>query len=103
MITMAGISLPHTDRQEFYNDFNDYVYSIKAPKNYVVYATGDLLNPDEVLQPEFAARLKKSYTSDEVIHVATEQEMKAGKVTSTKRLEYLEICCKPYCRCLFCL
>lgn len=73
--------LPHTDRQEFYNDFNDYVYSIKAPKDYVVYATGDLLNPDEVLQPEFAARLKKSYLSDEVIHVATADEMKAGKVT----------------------
>jgi hypothetical protein len=50
--------LPHTDRQEFYNDFNDYTYSVKVPKNYVVYATGDLLNPDEVLQPEFSARLK---------------------------------------------
>lgn len=73
--------VPHTDRQEFYNDFNDYVYSVKVPKNYVVYATGDFLNPDEVLQPEFAERLKKSYTSDEVIHVATEQEMKGGKVT----------------------
>lgn len=76
--------LPHTDRQEFYNDFNDYVFSVKAPKNYVVYATGDFLNPDEVLQPEFAARLKKSYTSDEVIHVATAEEMKAGKVTLQK-------------------
>lgn len=73
--------LPHTDRQEFYNDFNDYTFSVKAPKNYVVYATGDLLNPDEVLQPEFAARLKKSYTSDEVMHIANEQEMKEGRVT----------------------
>ncbi|HZI69396.1 MAG TPA: M1 family peptidase, partial [Hanamia sp.] len=43
--------LPHTLRQEFYNDFNDYKLSIKAPKNFVVWATGDLLNPDEVLQP----------------------------------------------------
>ncbi|MBG6111011.1 hypothetical protein IWX84_001895 [Flavobacterium sp. CG_9.10] len=73
--------LPHTDRQEFYNDFNDYTFSIKAPKNYVVYATGDLLNPDEVLQAEYAARLKKSYTTDEVMHIANEQEMKDGKVT----------------------
>lgn len=73
--------LPHTDRQEFYNDFNDYSYTVKAPKNYVVYATGDLLNPDEVLQPEFAARLKKSYTTDEVLHIANEQEMKNGLVT----------------------
>lgn len=73
--------LAHTDRQEFYNDFNDYVYSVKAPKNYVVYATGDFLNPDEVLQPEFAARLKKSYVTDEILHIANEQEMKSGIVT----------------------
>ena len=73
--------LPHTDRQEFYNDFNDYTFSVKAPKNYVVYATGDLLNPDEVLQPEFASRLKKSYTTDEILHIANEQEMKSGIVT----------------------
>ncbi|WP_316843143.1 M1 family metallopeptidase [Pedobacter psychrodurus] len=76
--------IPHTDRAEFYNDFNDYEFSIKAPKNYVVYATGDFLNPDEVLQPEIATRLKKSYNGDEVIHIATEQEMKDGKVTLQK-------------------
>ena len=73
--------IPHTDRQEFYNDFNDYTFSVKAPKNYVVYATGDFLNPDEVLQPEFAARLKKSYVTDEILHIANEQEMKNGIVT----------------------
>lgn len=70
--------LPHTDRQEFYNDFNDYTYSVKAPKNFVVYATGDFLNPDEVLQPEYAARLKKSYVTDEILHIVNEQEMKNG-------------------------
>ncbi len=32
--------LPHSDRQEFYNDFNDYSFAITAPKNYVVWATG---------------------------------------------------------------
>ncbi|MFW0718157.1 M1 family metallopeptidase [Pedobacter sp. N23S346] len=74
--------IPHTDRAEFYNDFNDYVFSVKAPKNYVVYATGDFLNPDEVLQPEIAARLKKSYNTDEVVHIATEEELKTGKVTT---------------------
>lgn len=73
--------LPHTDRQEFYNDFNDYSYTVKAPKNYVVYATGDLLNPDEVLQPEYSARLKKSYGTDEVLHIANESELKSGVVT----------------------
>lgn len=76
--------IPHTDRAEFYNDFNDYVFSVKAPKNYVVYATGDFLNPDEVLQPEIAARLKKSYTTDEVVHIATADELKDGKITAQK-------------------
>lgn len=73
--------LPHTDRQEFYNDFNDYSYTVKVPKNYVVYATGDLLNPDEVLQPEFSTRLKKSYVTDEILHIANETELKSGVVT----------------------
>lgn len=74
--------LEHTGRQEFYNDFNDYTFSVAAPKNYIVYATGDLLNPQEVLQPEFAKRLRESYSSDKVIRVATLDEVLSGKVTA---------------------
>lgn len=73
--------LPHTDRQEFYNDFNDYQLSVKVPKDYVVWATGDLENADEVLQPAIAKRLKDSYTAKDVIHIANLKEMKDGKVT----------------------
>ena len=73
--------MPHSDRQEFYNDFNDYTLSVKAPKNFVVWATGDFLNPDEVLQPAIAQRLKASYTSDSVIHIATLDEMQQQKIT----------------------
>ena len=76
--------IPHSDRQEFYNDFNDYSLSITTPKNFVVWATGDFLNPDEVLQPDIAQRLKTSYTSDSVIHVAGLDEMQQGKVTQQK-------------------
>lgn len=74
--------IPHTGRQEFYNDFNDYQLSVKAPKDYVVWATGDLLNPDEVLQPEIGSRLKASYTSDTVSHIATFDEMQEHKITT---------------------
>ncbi|MEP6684101.1 MAG: M1 family aminopeptidase, partial [Parafilimonas sp.] len=55
--------------------------SITAPKNFVVYATGDLLNPDDVLQPAIAQRLKASYKSDSVMHIATLDEMEQGKIT----------------------
>jgi hypothetical protein len=73
--------IPHTGRQEFYNDFNDDNLAVRVPKNYVVWATGNLLNPDEVLQPAIAKRLKDSYTSDNVIHVASFNEMQQQKVT----------------------
>ncbi|NQX39826.1 hypothetical protein SAMN05421820_106227 [Pedobacter steynii] len=76
--------IPHTDRAEFYNDFNDYQLTVKAPKNYVVWATGDLQNPDEVLQPAYAARLKKSYNSEEIIAIANAEEMAKGQVTQQK-------------------
>lgn len=73
--------LAHNGRQEFYNDFNDYSFAISAPKNFVVWSTGDFLNPEEVLNPEYLKRFKESLKSDKIIHVANESEMKSGKVT----------------------
>ncbi|BAV09448.1 hypothetical protein SAMN05421788_101883 [Filimonas lacunae] len=73
--------IEHTDRVEFYSDFNDYEVSIKAPKNFVVWGTGDLVNPGEVLQPEVAKKLAASYLSDEITHMATFQDMQQHRVT----------------------
>ncbi|WPV00599.1 M1 family metallopeptidase [Mucilaginibacter sp. cycad4] len=78
--------LPFLDAQEFYNDFNDYTLHVTAPKNYVVWATGTLQNPDEVLQPEYAKRLKASFTSDSTINVASAAEVAAHKVTAQKEM-----------------
>ena len=74
--------IPHDGRLEFYNDFNDYEYSVKAPKNYIVWGTGDLLNPDEVLQAKYAKRLNKSYQSDVISHIVNEKELKEGNITT---------------------
>lgn len=73
-----------TDGHEFYNDFNNYNLEVTAPKNYIVWATGDLQNMDEVLQPKFAARLKESYTSEKVINVASLAELNSNSVTLQK-------------------
>ncbi|MFD0793031.1 M1 family metallopeptidase [Mucilaginibacter litoreus] len=70
------------DAQEFYNDFNDYTLNVTVPKNYVVWATGTLQNAGKVLQKDIAKRLQKSFTSDSTIHIATAEEMAAGKVTA---------------------
>ncbi len=69
------------DAQEFYSDFNDYDVTIRAPANYVVWGTGTLLDPTEVLQPAIAQRLRDSFTSDTVIHVASRGELAAKQVT----------------------
>jgi hypothetical protein len=74
-----------TDVQEFYSDFNDYDVSITAPAKYVVWGTGALLNPTEVLQPATLDRYNRSFTSDQTIHVATLAEMKAKSVTRAGR------------------
>jgi len=73
---------PHTGGLEFYNDFCDYKLSVTVPKNYLVWATGTLQNPNEVLQPEFAKRLQASMTSDETIHIATAQDLAAKNITA---------------------
>ena len=70
-----------TEPEEFYNDFNDYVLNVTVPKNYVVWATGDLQNAADVLQPAPAQRLTESMQTDSVIHVATLTDMLAGNIT----------------------
>jgi hypothetical protein len=73
---------PHTGSLEFYNDFNNYEVEVTAPKNFIVWATGTLVNPAEVLQPEAAERLRQSLTSDSTIHIATQPDLAADKITS---------------------
>ena len=73
--------LNFTDGQEFYNDFNDYSLQVKVPANYIVWSTGTLQNPTEVLQPAFAAKLAQSMTSDQVVHIATKADEASKSVT----------------------
>jgi hypothetical protein len=78
--------LPFLDSKEFYNDFNDYTLRVQAPANYIVWATGTLQNPKQVLQPAFAKKLEKSLTSDELIHVVTAADLAKKNVTTQKPL-----------------
>lgn len=72
----------HISSHEFFGDFDDYTLDVTVPKNYIVWSTGDLTNANEVLQPAIAERLRRSFTSDEVVNIATLDEVKTGKVTA---------------------
>lgn len=75
-------TMDFTDQQEFYSDFNDYNVTLTVPANYVVWGTGTLLNAEELLQPGPLQRFKSSFSSDQVIHVATKEEMASDSVTT---------------------
>ncbi|HET7187290.1 MAG TPA: M1 family metallopeptidase [Gemmatimonadaceae bacterium] len=75
-------TMPFTDTQEFYSDFNDYDVTLNVPANYVVWGTGTLTNASAVLQPAVLARFQQSMTSDSTIHVATLDDVRARRVTA---------------------
>ncbi len=73
---------PFNDALEFYNDFNDYTVNVSVPKNYLVWGTGTLLNPDEVLQSAYAQKFKRSLTSDDIINIVTKNDLQTKNVTT---------------------
>lgn len=73
---------PFTLGREFNNDFADFEVDVDVPRDYVVWATGTLQNPGEVLQPGVARKLAASFRSDEVVTLAEAADIKAGKVTA---------------------
>ena len=78
--------MPFTDAQEFYNDFNDYTLTVNAPKNFIVWSTGTLQNANDVLQPAYVTKLTKSYTTDDIINVATAKDLATKNVTTQKNI-----------------
>ena len=73
---------PFTLGREFNNDFADFDVDVDVPRDYVVWATGTLQNPGDVLQPAVARKLAASFKSDEVITLAEAADIKAGRVTA---------------------
>jgi Peptidase family M1 domain len=73
---------PFTLGREFNNDFADFDVTVDVPSDYVVWATGMLQNPGDVLQPTVARKLAASFKHDEVVTLAEAADIKAGKVTA---------------------
>jgi hypothetical protein len=52
-----------------------------VPKNFIVWSTGTLQNPDAVLMPAFARKLSASMITDSILHIATAEDLAKGQVT----------------------
>jgi len=56
--------VPYLGTQEFYNDFCNFDVWIHVPSNFVVWATGDLKNCSDVLNPEYCRRIEEAEKND---------------------------------------
>ncbi len=72
-------TLNHTGAQEFYHDAGSFDVSIEVPDGYVVWATGTLQNPDEVLPEPQLLRYRRASSSDEVVQIVTSPDLETGK------------------------
>ncbi|MHB1921747.1 MAG: M1 family metallopeptidase [Chitinophagaceae bacterium] len=73
--------LDFTGEQEFYNDFNDYDFTVRVPQNFLVWATGTLLNGSQVLQNPYLDRLRESRHSDSTVHIVREKDLAKKNIT----------------------
>ena len=74
--------VPYTGDQEFYNDFCNFKAAVTVPKNFVVWATGDLTNPDQVLTPKYAQRLREAGQNDAVAAIINADDAKRRDITA---------------------
>lgn len=68
-------TLPYLGQGEFYLEYGNFEYSITAPANQIVVASGELLNPNEVLTATEISRLKQARASDKTIMIRDENEV----------------------------
>lgn len=74
--------IPYSGAEEFYNDFCNFKAAITVPQNYSVWATGDLLNGNEVFTKEVYKKYQLANKSDDVIDVIDSVALAQNKVTA---------------------
>jgi len=68
-------TLPYLGPSEFYLEYGDFDFTITGPASHIVVASGELLNPSEVLTPLQVARLEQAKKSDKTVMIRSEKEI----------------------------
>lgn len=76
--------VPHLGTLEFYNDFNNYDVVLNVPDGYMVWATGECINPHEVLNDRIIQRLELARSTDTIIHIINRDDYPQGVVKGNR-------------------
>jgi hypothetical protein len=68
-------TIPYMGASEFYLEYGNVDATITAPANLIIAASGDLVNPAEVLTPTTVSRLNAAKNSDKTVMVRTEADI----------------------------
>lgn len=71
---------PYLGDGEFYLEYGDFDVSITVPDGFLVGATGELVNAEEILSAETLERLARARESRETVRIATAAGMESGSI-----------------------
>ena len=74
--------IPYTGGPEFYNDFGSFAADITVPRNFLVWATGDLTNADKVLTEKYLNRLRAAEQQDGITSIIDRAEARRHDATA---------------------
>lgn len=67
--------MPYLGAGEFYLEYGTFDYSITAPADFVVVASGALQNPEDVLTDQQQQRWEQAHNSDERVYIINKDEV----------------------------
>ncbi|MDN5284285.1 MAG: Peptidase [Mucilaginibacter sp.] len=74
---------PYIGKEEFYNDYGSFHTEITVPRNYQVWATGDLKNVQQVYKPQIVTRINQAEINDTTTDIITSDDLKNGNITTS--------------------
>lgn len=66
---------PYLGAGEFYLGYGDFEYKVTVPFDHIVVASGELMNPGQVLTKEQQRRMKEASESDERVYIISPDEI----------------------------
>lgn len=67
--------------QEFYHDISDFQVTINMPKNFIVWATGELQNAKQILKKPYFQRYQQAKESEEVVKIIKPEDLENKNIT----------------------